>query len=252
MLGDVCDSQSANSRITAVVLPSPSGRGRRDSLIEAGAPGEGRGARARAKRKRDSAQPQGIGRGLKKSLVKNLYPHPTLSQRERVILPLLCFVSRITGWFLLLEVFPTTLSLPQKGDQVREVLPGQRVLVGGHVGTAAFDLRCNSLIVYRLSRYQSGSFIEISQGRGGCSGCSRVVIVADPALIKVNLFSALGAALGKPLKVKNLCRTLETALRRVGRRAGRRAGCRAPTGVLQTEHQDQSQYRCVLHRLLQR
>src|SRR5437870_3381107 len=63
--------------------PSPSGRGRRNSLIEAGAPGEGRAereparsaspreARARAKRKRDSAQPQAIGRSLKRSLVKS-------------------------------------------------------------------------------------------------------------------------------------------------------------------------------------
>src|SRR5207237_4619776 len=89
--------------------------------------------------------------------------------------PLLRLISRIAGWFLLLEVFPTTLSLPQKGDEVREVLVGQRVLIGGHVGTAVFDLRGNSFIVYRLSRYQSGPFIEISQRRGGCSGCSRVV-----------------------------------------------------------------------------
>src|SRR5438093_7687006 len=63
--------------------PSPFGRGRRDSLIEAGAPGEGRAkreparsaspreAQARAKRKRDSAQPQAIGRSLKRSLTKS-------------------------------------------------------------------------------------------------------------------------------------------------------------------------------------
>src|SRR5438128_8071646 len=51
--------------------PSPSGRGRRDSLIEAGAPGEGR-----AKRKRDSAQPQAIGRTLKKKSSQIMRPSP--------------------------------------------------------------------------------------------------------------------------------------------------------------------------------
>src|SRR5438034_262320 len=52
---------------------------------------------------------------------------------------LLCFVSRIPGWFFLLEIFPTALSLTQETHQVGEVLLRQRVLVAGHVGTAVFD-----------------------------------------------------------------------------------------------------------------
>src|SRR2546428_11809166 len=55
--------------------PSPSGRGRRDSLIEAGAPGEGR-----AEREPDRAKP-------KEKSIQILRPHPALSQRERVDLP---------------------------------------------------------------------------------------------------------------------------------------------------------------------
>src|SRR5437773_12420056 len=57
--------------------PSPSGRGRRDSLIEADAPGEGH-----AKREPDRAKPQGKS-------IRILSPHRTLSlaQGERVISP---------------------------------------------------------------------------------------------------------------------------------------------------------------------
>src|SRR2546430_8353004 len=72
-------------------------------------------------------------------------------QLARILL--LRLISRIAGWFLLLEVFPTTLSLAQKTHQVPEILLRQRVLVGGHDGTAVFDLRCHSLIGDRLSRY---------------------------------------------------------------------------------------------------
>jgi len=137
-------------------------------------------------------------------------------------------IGTVAGWFLLLEVFPTTLSLAQKTHQVREILLGQRVLVGGHVGTAVFDLRYHSLIVDRLSRYQSGAFVKISQCGGSCSGCPRIVVVADPTFIEVNFFSPLGTALGKPLEIENLCRTLETAFGRIRRTAR--------SGVLQAEH----------------
>ena len=64
---------------------------------------------------------------------------------------LLRFVSGITRWFLLLEVFPTTLSFAQETHHIGEVLLGQRILVAGHAGTSGFDLRCDSLIVDRLS-----------------------------------------------------------------------------------------------------
>src|SRR5438093_13256208 len=117
---------------------------------------------------------------------------------------LLRFVSGITRWFLLLEVFPTTLSFAQETHHIGEVLLGQRILVAGHAGTAGFDLRCDSLIVDRLSRYQSGAFVKISQRRCGRSGRSRIVVVADPTLIEVNFFAALGTTLGKPFKVENL------------------------------------------------
>src|SRR2546429_5089204 len=120
---------------------------------------------------------------------RSLNDRPPL-QLARILL--LRLISRIAGWFLLLEVFPTTLSLAQKTHQVREILLRQRVLVGGHVGTAVFDLRCHSLIVDRLSRYQSGAFVEISQCGGSCSGCPRIVVVADPTFIEVNFFSPLG------------------------------------------------------------
>src|SRR5207245_1071297 len=116
---------------------------------------------------------------------RSLNDRPPL-QLARILL--LRLISRIAGWFLLLEVFPTTLSLTQKTHQIREILLGQRVLVGGHVGTAVFDLRYHSLIVDRLSRYQSGAFVEISQRRGSCSGCPRIVVVADQTFIEVNFF----------------------------------------------------------------
>src|SRR2546427_5291224 len=73
-------------------------------------------------------------------------------------IPLLCeegillrFLSGITRRFLLLEVFPTTLSFAQETHKIGDVLLIQRVLVAGHAGTAGFDLRCDSLIVDRLS-----------------------------------------------------------------------------------------------------
>src|SRR5215475_4645387 len=93
---------------------------------------------------------------------------------------LLRFVSRIPGWFFLLEVFPTTLSFAQETHQVGEVLLRQRVLIRGHVGTAVLDLRGDSLIVDRLSRYQSRTLVQIPQRRGSRSGGARVVVVANP------------------------------------------------------------------------
>src|SRR6266516_3369000 len=165
------------------------------------------------------------------------------------------FVSGIARWFLLLEIFPTTLSLAEETHQVSEVLLRQGVLVAGHVRTAGFNFRCDCLIVNRLSRYQSGTFVEISQRRGGGSGCSRIVVVANPALIEVNFFSALGTTLGKPLKVQNLCGTLEIALRRIRRTsfAGLLNGeQQSGVGGAETQKEDHRQYPCVLHTLLQR
>src|SRR6266581_8620628 len=163
---------------------------------------------------------------------------------------LLRFVSGIARWFLLLEIFPTTLSLAEETHQVSEVLLRQGVLVAGHVRTAGFNFRCDCLIVNRLSRYQSGAFVEISQRRGRRSGCSRIVVVANPALIEVDFFSALGTTLGKPLKVQNLCGTLEIALRGIrgasvsGLLKGEQQSC---AGRAEIQDQDHHQYPCVSH-----
>src|SRR5439155_14420687 len=125
-----------------------------------------------------------------------------------------------------------------------------RVFVAVHVGTAVFDLRRYSLIVYRLSRYQTCAFVQISQRRGSRSGCSRIVVVANPALIEVNFFAALGTILGKPLKVQNLCRTLEISLRSIrgasfpGLLSREQPSC---SRGAQTQDQDHHQYPCVLH-----
>ena len=139
----------------------------------------------------------------------------------------LLLAAKLNQWTLLVGSLPLAYSfgagqlaaLPLDSRQVSEVLLTQRVLVAGHAGTAVFDLRCDSLIVYRLSRYQPGAFVEIPQRRGSRSSRSCIVVVANPALIEVNFFSALGTAVGKPLEVQNLCRTLKTALRRIGRTA---------------------------------
>src|SRR6266516_4587352 len=80
---------------------------------------------------------------------------------------LLRFVSGIARWFLLLEIFPTTLSLAEETHQVSEVLLRQGVLVAGHVRTAGFNFRCDCLIVNRSPPHHSARFVHTLHRRRG-------------------------------------------------------------------------------------
>ena len=101
-----------------------------------------------------------------------------------------------------LLAFEAAFVVPQIADQIFQILIAQNISVRRHAVAAILDLFRNVFVGGGFAgAHNAAALEEVLQRNRARPGFDRVLIMADPAFVIINLFSPQRAALGRRLEV---------------------------------------------------